>query len=229
MSASRHDTRGPLDGAAIRAPRPRTGWLHALLLAGVAAVLAACGGSGQSGAAFVFLTVEMFSQDGTTPVAELRSSLEDRSTSTLTCVILRNNPKNPTVTAPTGLDNLLIQSYTVRIVRLDGGPEIPSFTIPTALSVPAGTVSSGTASGNTARLAVIVVPAQTKNQAPLSPVPPLPISATAVVTFKGRDGRGQSVQAEGAVGLVFVGEGPDATCAGGSGTTGDGTTPPVTP
>jgi hypothetical protein len=197
-------------------PRRRLARLGIVLLA---AGLAACGssGSGQSGSSFVFLTVDLVSLNGSTPVAGVNSSLTDTGTATVACFTLRNNLKNPTVTAPTGLDNVVIQSYTVRLARSDGGPPPAPVTINTAVAVPAGTASSGTVSGNTGVVPVIVVTAQAKTQPPLSPPPRLPLSAVAEVTFRGRDGRGQRVETEGAVSVTFVGGSATdsaATCAG---------------
>jgi hypothetical protein len=189
----------------------RRGLLPWLCLGTAVALLAGCSSSGQSGSAFVFLSVDAVT-DGTNQVGQATSSLGARSASTLVCVVLRNNLKNPTVTAPTGLDNVLITSYTVRLTRLDGGPAPASFTIGTAVTVPAGTVSNGGVGGNSATVAVILVPAQLKNQSPLLPAPPLPLNASADVVFRGRDGRGQSVQAEAAVGVLFTASGEDTSC-----------------
>jgi len=192
-----------------------------LLLAAVVGIGAGCGGSGQRGSAFVTLSVDQFSLNGTAPVAEVTSSLGEPTVSTLACVTLRNNLKNPTVTAPTALDNVFVESYTVRLSRVDGGPAPGSFTFNTAVIVPAGTVAMGVLGGNTARAAVVIVPAQAKNEPPLKPAPPLPLNGVADITFKGQDGRGQRVEARGAVGVLWVGsQGTDSTftvsCAGGT-------------
>lgn len=181
------------------------------LLVLVLAILAsACGssGSGQSGSAFVFLSVDSFGTTG--PV---RSAIDDINSSTAVCVTLRNNLKNPTVTAPTGLDNVVIQSYTVSITRFDGGtvPRTP-FTIQTAVTVPAGTSAMGAVSGNTASFAIILVPAQVKLE-PALRQSRFPISATAEVIFRGRDGRGQRIETEGAVSLTFVNEATDTAAS----------------
>jgi lysophospholipase L1-like esterase len=61
-----------------------------ILLALVTVIfLAACGsggsGSAQDSNAFVFLTVDFFSLNGTSPIASLNSSLSDRGTSTVVC------------------------------------------------------------------------------------------------------------------------------------------------
>jgi len=185
--------------------------IGALLLVFALAILAsACGssGSGQSGSAFVFLSVDSFGTTG--PVT---SSIDDVNTSTAVCVTLRNNLKNPTVTAPTGLDNVVIQSYTVSITRFDGGtvPRTP-LTIQTAVTVPAGASAQGTVSGNTASFAIILVPAQAKLE-PALRNSRFPISATANVVFRGRDGRGQTIETEGAVSLTFVGSGTDSAAS----------------
>ena len=86
--------------------------------------------------------------------------------------------------------------------------------------VPAGTVSMGNVSGNTATLGVIVAPAGAKGGAGSG--------AVAEFTFSGRDGRGQAVEAEGAVTVVFVAAAErSATCTGAAPVT-PPTTPPVT-
>jgi hypothetical protein len=139
---------------------------------------------------------------------------------------MRNNLKNPTVTTPTTLDNVVINSYTVTLTALDGSPLPGSpFTFSTAVTVPAGSLGSESTavSGNTATFAVILVPAQVKRDPALRSMR-LPLNATAEVTFKGRDGRGQGVDTEGAIGVLIVREGDDdvATCAGAT-TDGNGT------
>ena len=177
----------------------------ALVLLVLAAQVSACGsGSGQSGSAFTFLSVDSF---GTT--SAVTSSIDDVNSSTAVCVTLRNNLKNPTVTAPTSLDNVVIQSYTVRITRFDGGTVPTPFTIQTAVIVPAGTSAMGTVSGSTASFAIILVPAQAKLE-PALRNSRFPISATAEVIFRGRNGRGQQLETEGAVSLTFVGSGTDS-------------------
>lgn len=194
-----------------RAPR-------ALVPLALAVVLAACGGgSGQSGNAFVFVTVDGFSLGGGTGTAAVNSSI-DTGTNTTACVTLRNNLKNPTITAPTALDNVTIQSYTVTLSP--GGLPGP-FTFGTAVLVPAGTVTAGVVGNNTVTFPVILVPAGAKLDPRVRPPNPLPIVATAEVTFRGRDGRGNSVEAEGAVTVVFVTGGADSevncTAAAGGG------------
>lgn len=186
--------------SASRRPRSLLPLMTALLLA-------ACGtsGSGQSGSAFVFLSVDLFSLSGSSPVSQVSSSLTDNGTSTTVCVTLRNNLKNPTVTLSTSLDNVVIRSYTVILTRADGGPVPAPFTVNTAVLVPAGSVSGGTLSNNTARVPITLVTAQSKNQPPLSPAPRLPLNAVADVRFKGQDGRGNGVETEGAVGVLFTG------------------------
>ncbi|HZS33246.1 MAG TPA: hypothetical protein VFC42_07695 [Methylomirabilota bacterium] len=178
-----------------------------------------CGGSGQRGSAFVFLSVDFFSLDGTTPVAAVRST-PARDSTTSACVTLRNNLKNPTVTAPTALDNVIVQSYTVTVRGADGGVLVGPFTIATGVLVPAGVATSGIVSGNTATFPVVLVPAGSK-------VGTSGLPGSAQVEFRGRDGRGVSVRAEGAVAVEFA-NGTDASCsATGTGTTtggGTGTT-----
>lgn len=186
---------------------------HPVVALALVVLLAACeGGSGQSGSAFVFLTVDGFSVTGTAIVSSVPSSTA-QTTTTTACVTLRNNLKNPTVTAPTALDNVTVQSYTL---TLSGR----TFTFGTAVLVPAGTVTMGSVGGNTATFSVILVPAGAKGSAGTT--------ATAELTFRGRDGRGHSVEAEGAVTVVFEsGLESDSSCSaatGGTGGTG-GTTP----
>jgi hypothetical protein len=200
--------RGTLATLAARVRRPVTALA-------VAVLLAACeGGSGQSGSAFVFLTVDGFSLNGTAIVSSVPSSTVQSSTTTA-CVTLRNNLKNPTVTASTVLDNVIVQSYTL---TLNGR----AFTFGTAVLVPAGTVNTttGTLSGNTATFSVVLVPAGAKG--------PAGTGAAAELTFRGRDGRGHSVEAEGAVTVLFQsGLTSDSTCSvatGGTGGTGTGGT-----
>jgi hypothetical protein len=194
----------------------------------VAILLAACdGGSGQSGSSFTFLTIDSFSTGGGTPTATVNSSI-DTGTSTTACVTLRNNLKNPTLTTPNALDNVVIQSYTVTLTPVRGGSLPGPFTFGTAVFVPAGLVSNNVLGGNTATFPVVLVPASAKNDPRVRPPNPLPIVATAEVSFKGRDGRGSSVEAEGAVTVVFVtGESDsEVSCAttGGGGTGGTGGT-----
>jgi hypothetical protein len=187
-----------------RPRRQRLGPALGLLL--LAALTSACGnsGSGQSGGAFVAVSVDSFGALG-----GVSSSVDDANATTLACVTLRNSLKNPTVTAATGLDDVLIQSYTVSITRFDGGavPGTP-FTIQTAVSIPAGRTTDGIASGNTRSFPIIVVPAQLKREPSLRQSR-FPVSATAEVEFRGRDGRGQRVETEGALSVVFVNEGTD--------------------
>ena len=222
------------EGASVSRPPVRVRWPRGLLPAALVVVAAGCGGSGsgQSGGAFVFLTVESVS-----PANGVTSSLADKNTSSVACVTLRNNPKNPTVTTPTGLDSVFIQSYTVRLARSDGGPAPPDFTVSTAVTVPSGTISSGMLGMNTAKAAVIVVTAPSKNGPPLTSAP-LPLSANALVTFKGKDGRGESAQVTAGIPVLFVASGTDVgdACAGittggggTGGTTGTTTTGTTTP
>ncbi|HEV8307661.1 MAG TPA: hypothetical protein VGW35_08320 [Methylomirabilota bacterium] len=197
-------------------PRSRA---RALALLFLPLALAGCGTSGSSqsgtGGSFTFLTVDLFSLSGATPVSSVNSFLDDNATSTVVCVTLRNNLKNPGVTAPTTLDNVIIRTYTVSITRLDGGPPPGPFTFNTAFLVPAGVIS-GTppaATGNTARVAIILVPAQAKNEPPLRPFPKLPLNATAEVIFKGENARGETLEARGAITLTFLVEAKDTAAA----------------
>lgn len=195
-----------------------------LLVLALVWLATACGDSGsvQSGSAFIFLSVDAFSLNGTTSVASVSSFIEDLEAATQACATLRNNLKNPTVTAPTALDNVMIQSYTVRLIRPDGlllgGP----FTFNTSVLVPAGAVSSGnpTVSGNTAIVPVIVVPAPVKLSPKVRPPVRLPLTVTADVVFKGHDGRGRDVEAEGSLAVVFQTTGTDAAAPCTGGTTG---------
>jgi hypothetical protein len=186
----------------------------------VAILLAACdGGSGQSGSSFTFLTIDSFSTGGGTPTATVNSSI-DTGTSTTACVTLRNNLKNPTLTTPNALDNVVIQSYTVTLTAADGGSLPGPFTFGTAVFIPAAVTTGTTTSDNTRTFPIIVVPASAKNDPRVRPPRTLPLITTAEVTFQGRDGRGSSVKAEGAVTVVFVAGGSDSECA----TTGGATT-----
>ena len=125
----------------------------------------------------------------------------------MACVTLRNNLKNPTVTAGTALDNVTVRSYTVTITPLTGGSLGGPFTFGTAVLVPAGTVATGVVSNNTATFAVVLVPAGSKG----SPG----TAATVEITFRGRDGRGQAVETDGAVTVLFTsGLEADSTCSG---------------
>jgi hypothetical protein len=177
---------------------------HTVTALAIATLLAACeGGSSQSGSAFVFLSVDSFSLGGGTSTATVNSSI-DTGTTTTACVTLRNNLKNPTVTVGTALDNVTVQSYTVTLTPVSGGGLPGPFTFGTAVLVPAGTVATGVISNNTATFPVILVPASAKLDPRVRPPNRLPIVATAEVTFKGRDGRGNSVQTEGAITVMFV-------------------------
>lgn len=188
-----------------------------LALAAALALGAGCGsgGSGQSGSAFAFLTVDGFSLSGTTAVATVTSSIDDVGSTTLVCVTLRNNAKNPTVTVPTSLDNVILQSYTVDLRRVDGVPIGGVQTFGASVLIPAGSLAQGLATGNTATFPIVVVPAASKQDPEVRPPNRLPISATATILFRGRDGRGQRVETQGAVTVVFVTGGSDstATCA----------------
>jgi hypothetical protein len=182
--------------------------LRALLLpVAAAALLAGCGsGSGQSGNAFVFLSVDLFSVSGATPVSNVTSNLGDRGATTSVCVTLRNNLKNPTLTAPSPLDNITVTQYTTSINRLDGNTVAPGpFTFNVTFTIPAGTAAQGVVSNNTARLPIILVPAQAKSEPPLLPRPTVsPLSTVATILFKGRDQRGEEVEAQGSISLTFI-------------------------
>lgn len=190
----------------------------ALVLA-LALLLTACGGgSGHGGSGFTFLNVELFSISGSTPVGAVNSNLDRSNVSTTVCATLSNNLKNPTVTTPSPLDNVTITSYTVTFTRFDGGAVPGPFTFNTAFTVPAGTVSTGTSgttqTGNTAKIPVVLVTAQAKREPPLSnPRPNLPLSATAHVIFRGRNGRGQDTSAEGTISVNFIADEADETAA----------------
>lgn len=207
---------------------PRAARLTPLLVLVLAALVAACGnsGSGQSGSGFIFLSVDSFSLNGSTGVASINSFISDLLASTQACATLRNNLKNPTVTVPTSLDNVVIQSYTVRLIRSDGKVLDGPFTFNTSVLVPVGTVASGspTVSGNTAVIPLVVVPASVKRNRGVRPPVRLPLAVTAEVVFKGRDGRGQSVETQGALTVVFLTEGTDAAASCAGSTTGTGTT-----
>jgi hypothetical protein len=189
----------------------------------VAAALAGCdggSGSGQRGSAFTFLTVD-FSNRGT--VGAVNSSI-NVATATLACATLQNNLKNPTITTPTSLDNVIIQSYTVTLIATGGGSLPGPFTFGTSVLVPAGTVSNGAVTAGGVTFPVVLVPAGAKLDPRLRPPTRLPLVATAEVTFRGRDGRGTSVETEGAATVVF-----EAGSAEGTTTCGTTTTPPTTP
>jgi hypothetical protein len=175
-------------------------WVRAALLT----LLFGCDGSGQRGSAFVALTVESFSVGGTV-VATVTASAS-QATTTAACVTLRNTPKNPTVTAPTGLDDVAVQSYTVTVRALDGRILVEPFTVGAAIVVPSGTVSAGTLSGNTATFGIVLIPAGRKPGG-------APLVATAEVVFRGRDGRGSSVEARGAVALEMQADATDSACS----------------
>jgi len=201
----------------MRSGRVQLPWLarlrHVVTVLALAILLGACeGGSGQSGTAFVFLSVDGFFLTQGAITSSIPSSTS-QVTTTNACVILRNNLKNPTIVGPSALDNVTVRSYTL---TLNGR----TFTFATAVLVPAGTVSMGNVSGNTATLGVIVAPAGVKGGAGSG--------AVAEFTFSGRDGRGQAVQAEGAITVLFVaGEEPSASCTSAAPVT-PPTTPPVT-
>ena len=193
----------------------------AAMLLAVAAILTGCeGGSGQSGSAFVFLSVDGFSLAAGTTTATVTSSI-DTGTTTTACVTLRNNLKNPTFTGTNALNDVVIRSYTIKLTAVSGGGLPGPFTFGTAVIVPAGTQAATTnvLSGNTATFPVILVPAGAKLDPRVRPPNQLPIIATAEVTFRGRDGRGNSVETEGAVTVVFVAGGADSevSCAGSTG------------
>jgi len=189
----------------IRSRAARLPWPALALL-----LLAACGsgGSGQSGNAFVFLSVAQIT--GNDGQGSASSSLDDAGASTAVCVAITNTLKNPTVSAPTVLDNVTITSYTVSFSRFDGGPPPGPFTLGTSFSVPAGTPGSATAT-------IVVVPASAKRDPPLNPRPRLPLGTTATIVLQGRDGRGNSLSTQGALTVTFVAgvtsEGQPTGCA----------------
>src|SRR5262249_8021700 len=148
--------------------RGQPAWAHRLVaFVAVAALLAACdgGGSGQSGSAFTFLSVDGFSLTAGNFVSSVPSSTVPGRTTTA-CVTLRNNLKNPTVTPSTALDNIIVTSYTVTITSLTEGRLGEQFTIGTAVLVPAGlTTSSGqstTTGPSTSTFSVLLVPPGSK-------------------------------------------------------------------
>jgi hypothetical protein len=176
----------------IRAGAARLPWPVLVLL-----VLAACGsgGSGQSGTTFVFLSVAQIT--GNNGQGSASSSLDDPGASTAVCVAITNTLKNPTVTAPTVLDNVTITSYTVSYTRFDGGPPPGPFTLGTSFTVPAGTPGSATAT-------IVIVPASAKRDPPLNPRPRLPLGTTATIMLRGRDGRGGGISTQGSLTVTFV-------------------------
>jgi hypothetical protein len=179
----------------------------------VVALLAGCdGGSGQSGSAFVFLTVDGFSVGGGAATGSVNSSVATGTTTTA-CVTLRNNLKNPTITGSSALDNVVIQSYTLTLTLATGANLAGPLTFGAAALIPAGTVTNGVVSNNTGTFAVILVPANVKGG--IAPG----TAATAQLRFRGRDGRGNSVETEGAVTVVFVAASVADSSCGGSGTT----------
>jgi hypothetical protein len=171
-----------------------------------------CGssGSGQSGSAFTFLSVNSVSP------ALVQSSIADVDDTTQVCVTFGNNLKNPTLTAPNSLDNVTIQSYTVQLRGADGST-FSTRTYGTGVVVPAGAApqGGGLIVGNTATLLAILVPPDVKREPALRPPTRFPFTGSAEVVFKGRDGRGSSVEVELTVSVVFVAAGEDstATCA----------------
>jgi hypothetical protein len=198
------------------------GLRHVLAVMLLALVVGACeGGSGQSGSAFSFLTVDGFSTSGTNFLGSIPSSTSNNST-TSACVTLRNNAKNPII-GPSPLDSIVVRSYTVTITPLTPGTPGGTFTFGTAVTVPAGvqtgTGSTATTAASTATLAVVLVPAGAKG--------PSGGSATVDITFKGQDLRGQSVKAEAAITVFFTG-GDEPTLSCGTTTTPPTTTPPTT-
>src|SRR5262249_1109523 len=162
----------------------------------IAAVLTACegGGSGQSGGAVTFLTVDRFSLTPGNFVSTVPSSTAP-GTATSARGTLRNTLKNPTVTASPPPDNTLVQSHTLTITSVGGGNRGGAFSLGTAVIVPAGNIANGVTSNNTSTFAVLLVPAGSKG----SPG----TVANVLIKFRGRDGRGSSVQAEGAVSVIF--------------------------
>jgi hypothetical protein len=160
--------------------------------------LAACGGSGSnqtgsSGNAFTFLAV-----DSVTP--SCATSALNASSSTVVTVTLSNNLKNPTLTTPTALDNVQIESYTVRLTRTDGGPSTGPFSQGTSITIPAGTVPSGggALSGNQRGVPVIIVPADLKREVGG------PGSGAASIVLNGQNFRGQRLSVNASVVVNFV-------------------------
>jgi hypothetical protein len=176
-------------------------FVAAVALAGLA-VGCTSSGSGQTssgGNAFVFLTIDRIAP------ASVQSNLGQRQASTQACVTLRNTPKNPTLTTPTALDNVVITEYTVSFARMDSGAAPGPFTFNTAFLVPASTGTGTNASpGGVNNVLVVLLPAQAKSQAPLAPPPLTPVSGVATVVFKGEDGRGQRVETQGSVSVTFI-------------------------
>jgi hypothetical protein len=178
---------------------------RALCAAAVALLLAGCGsnGSGQTGNSFTFLTADVAT------VGAVNSNLDSPAVvSTSVCVRLQNNLKNPTLTAPTGLDDIQVTSYTVSFTRFDGGPPPGPFTVNTAITVPAGQTGQQGQSpivGNTRNVLIVLVPAGAKRDAPLNnPRPRLPLNTNADILFQGRDNRGQRHEARVGVTVVFI-------------------------
>jgi hypothetical protein len=198
----------------IQLPR-LAGLRHVVTVLGLAILLGACeGGSGQSGNAFVFISVDGFFLTSRDEITSSVTSSTSQVTTTNACVILRNNAKNPGITTPSTLDNVTIRSYTLTV---NGR----TFTIGTSVLVPAGTVSMGIPSNNTATFAVVVVPSGAKGLTGTA--------ALAEFRFNGRDGRGESVEAEGALTVLFSGATePTATCTGAATTPPPTTNPPAT-
>jgi hypothetical protein len=181
---------------------------HARFLALVVTIglWAGCGGSGsgQTGGAFTFLSVNL------APASGAISNIDQGDLSTTVCARFQNNLKNPTITVPTPLDDVQITSYTVAFRRFDGGTPPGPFTIGAAIRVPAGTA---TAAGQAAAL-VIVVPADAKHEQPLrNPPPRLPLSTQADVVFTGQNGRGQRLTTQASLTVVFVSETTETTPA----------------
>ena len=182
-------------------------WFHSGLCAAVTVLLAGCGGgsgSSQTGSsnAVNFLTVSL------NQVGAVTSNLDSPTISTTICAGFQNNPKNPTLTAPTSLDDIRITSYTVTYTRFDGGTPPGPFTFNTALIVPAGQaggMGQAPVVNNTANALVVILPAGSKRQPPLSnPRPLLPLNTTATLSFRGEDNRGQRHEASAAVTVVFL-------------------------
>ena len=114
---------------------------------------------------------------------------------------------------------MIIQSYTVTLTAATGGALPGPFTFSTSVLVPAA------AAGGTAGVPVVLVPAGAKLDPRLRPPTPLPLVATAEIRFRGRNGRGSSVETEGAATVVFDDEDETAVMA----CTGTAPTPPTTP
>lgn len=176
--------------------RTRFGWILPVLLLAAGCGLGGGSGSNSQSNAFVFITVEKFDPSTVT------SKVGDKDTSETTTVTLRSNLRSPGLTTPSPLDDVLITSYSV---TFSGPGPVPNpFTRPVTIRVPAGTVSDGTVSGNASEaVAIVVVQFGDKRTAPLNTITQT-FQATASITFRGTDGRGNKVEAEGSLVVIFA-------------------------